>query len=143
MKSKLNRVKIQTQKETELIDITDQIHQIVEESGVSEGTVFVMSLHTTTAITVNEGLPDLEIDIADTIQRLVPDEQVYMHARFLETDGQMAINAPSHLRGALLGFQVFFPIQDHKVVRGARQTIYFVELDGPQERTYVLQVLGE
>ena len=55
----------------------------------------------------------------------------------------MAVNAPSHLRGALLGFQVFFPIQDHKVVRGARQTVYFVELDGPQERTYVIQVIGE
>jgi thiamine phosphate synthase YjbQ (UPF0047 family) len=28
-------------------------------------------------------------------------------------------------------------------VKGTRQTIYFVELDGPQERTYVVQVLGE
>ncbi len=143
MKSQLHRFKIQTHKETELIDITDQIHQIVQESGVSNGTVFVLSLHTTTAITVNEGLPDLEFDIANTIQRLVPEEQVYRHARYLESDGQMAVNAPSHLRGALLGFQVFFPIQDHKVVRGARQTVYFVELDGPQERTYVIQVLGE
>ena len=143
MKSQLHRIKIQTHKETELIDITDQIHQIVQESGVSNGTVFVLSLHTTTAITVNEGLPDLEIDIANTIQRLVPEEQVYRHARYLGSDGQMAVNAPSHLRGALLGFQVFFPIHDHKVVRGARQTVYFVELDGPQERTYVIQVLGE
>jgi thiamine phosphate synthase YjbQ (UPF0047 family) len=55
----------------------------------------------------------------------------------------MAINAPSHLRGALLGFEVFFPIENGRLVRGARQTIYFVELDGPQERTWVLQILGQ
>jgi len=28
-------------------------------------------------------------------------------------------------------------------VRGSRQTIYFMEYDGPLERTYVIQVLGE
>jgi thiamine phosphate synthase YjbQ (UPF0047 family) len=55
----------------------------------------------------------------------------------------MAINAPSHLRGALLGFQAFFPIEEGRLVKGARQTIYLVELDGPQERTWVLQILGE
>jgi thiamine phosphate synthase YjbQ (UPF0047 family) len=29
------------------------------------------------------------------------------------------------------------------MVIGARQTIYLVELDGPQERTFVVQVLGD
>jgi secondary thiamine-phosphate synthase enzyme len=105
--------------------------------------VFVLSLHTTTGLTVNEGLPDLEQDIADCLRELVPEGRAYRHARFLHEDGQMAINAPSHLRGALLGFQVFFPIVNGEVVRGVRQTIYFVELDGPQERTWVLQILGE
>ncbi len=143
MKSLLQRITIQTHEETELINITEKIHQVVADSGVQSGTVFILSLHTTTALTVNEGLPDLEIDIADTIQRLVPEELTYRHARYLPSDGQMAINAPSHLRGALLGFQAFFPILDGKIVSGSRQTIYFVELDGPQERTYVIQVLGE
>ena len=100
-------------------------------------------MHTTTGLTVNEGLPDLEADIADWIRRVVPEEHPYRHARFLHTDGQMAINAPSHLRGALLGFQAYFPVEDGEVVKGSRQTVYFVELDGPQERTYVIQVMGE
>ena len=29
------------------------------------------------------------------------------------------------------------------MVTGSRQTIYLVELDGPQYRTYVVQVMGE
>jgi secondary thiamine-phosphate synthase enzyme len=143
MKSVLKRLTLLTRRETELIDITAQVLQAVEESGVHSGTAFVLSLHTTTGLTVNEGLPDLEKDLADLIGNLAPEDHPYRHARFLASDGQMAINAPSHLRGALLGFQVFFPIEQGKLVTGGRQTIYFVELDGPQERGYLVQVLGE
>ncbi len=142
MKSIVKRFTIVTHHETELVNITDTVLQEVEAAGVQSGTAFVLSLHTTTGVTVNEGLDDLEQDIADSLHRLVPEGLPYRHARFLHEDGQMAINAPSHLRGALLGFEVFFPIENGRLVRGARQTIYFVELDGPQERTWVLQILG-
>ena len=105
MISIVKRVTLLTRREVEFIDITQEILRTVESSGVDTGTVFVLSLHTTTGLTVNEGLPDLERDIADLIRRLVPEDQPYRHARFLDSDGQMAINAPSHLRGSILGFQ--------------------------------------
>jgi secondary thiamine-phosphate synthase enzyme len=143
VKSILHRFEIQTHHETELINITPRVLEEVRASGVQNGTVFVLSLHTTTAITVNEGLLDLEKDITEMIQELVPDDHTYFHSRYLPSDGQMAVNAPSHLRGALLGFQVFFPIENGSIVTGSRQTIYFVELDGPQYRTFVIQIMGE
>jgi secondary thiamine-phosphate synthase enzyme len=142
MKSLIYRQTIQTSYETELINITPEVHRLLQESGVQSGTLFVLSLHTTTGITVNEGLPDLEADIANTLEKLIPDTAIYRHARYLPSDGQMAVNAPSHLRGMLLGFEVFFPIEDGKLVTGSRQTIYFVELDGPQSRNYVVQIFG-
>lgn len=143
MKSIIHRIEIQTRHEIELINITKKVHQLVESSGVKSGTAFILSLHTTTALTVNEGIPDLEADISNFIQKIVPDDNHYNHARYLPSDGQMAVNASSHLRQALLGFQVFFPIENGKLVTGSRQTMYFVELDGPQYRTYVIQILGE
>jgi secondary thiamine-phosphate synthase enzyme len=143
MINRIERVRILTREEVELIDITPVVLETVKSSGVRTGVVFVLSLHTTTGLTVNEGLPDLEADLADWLRRLVPEDRPYRHARFLHSDGQMAINAPSHLRGALLGFQTFFPVEDGQVLKGNRQTVYFVELDGPQERTYVIQVMGE
>jgi secondary thiamine-phosphate synthase enzyme len=93
MKSVLQRLTLLTRRETELIDITAEVRRAVEESGVRSGTAFVLSLHTTTGLTVNEGLPDLEKDIADFLQALVPEDHPYRHARFLHSDGQMAINA--------------------------------------------------
>ncbi|HOX32864.1 MAG TPA: secondary thiamine-phosphate synthase enzyme YjbQ [Spirochaetales bacterium] len=141
--SVLRRVTILTRKEIELVDITPEIVRTVESSGVEDGTVFVLSLHTTTGLAVNEGLPDLEADIADFLAGLVPEERPYRHARFLHSDGQMAINAPAHLRGSMLGFEAFFPVAGGKIVKGSRQTVYFVELDGPQERTFAIHVVGE
>lgn len=143
MKTVYKEFRLITTQETEIINITDVIHQTVKNSGVQDGMVFIMSKHTTTAITVNEGLPDIEYDIKELIQRLIPDDHPYHHARFLHSDGQMAINAPSHLRSAMLGFEVFFPLNDGEMSTGGRQTIYFVELDGPQERTYCIKIMGD
>jgi len=55
----------------------------------------------------------------------------------------MGFNADSHLKSILGGIQCMFPIENGKIVRGSRQTIYFMEYDGPLERVYVVQVLGE
>ena len=143
MKIHSKEITLLTTEETEIINITDSVIQFVEESGINSGIIFVMSKHTTTGITVNEGLPDIEQDIRDFLQTIVPDDHPYKHARYLHSDGQMAINATSHIRGSLLGFEVYFPIEDGKLFRGGRQTIYFVELDGPVERTYFLKIMGE
>jgi secondary thiamine-phosphate synthase enzyme len=142
VKSFIKKIQINTVHETELINITDDVCKLIEDSGIRDGFVMVMSLHTTTAITVNEGLPDIEADIQSMLEKLVPSDEVYRHARFLPSDGQMAVNAVSHLRSALLGFECCFPLQDGKMVMGTRQTIYLVELDGPQNRTYLVQAIG-
>jgi secondary thiamine-phosphate synthase enzyme len=143
MKSVLKTIGIQTNQDTQVINITDLVRETAESSGLTNGVVYISTLHTTTAITVNEGLPDLEDDIVEMIQRLAPAGLNYRHARFLHSDGQMAVNAPSHLRGALLGFQCFFPLHEGKMITGGRQTIYFVELDGPLYREMMVHVLGE
>jgi secondary thiamine-phosphate synthase enzyme len=138
----LTRFGIQTSHDTELIDITERAREIVRGTGVGKGLATVMTLHTTTAITINEGLPDLEADILEFLQALVLSDGSYRHARFLHSDGQMAVNAPSHLRSAMLGMQVSLPIEDCELVLGQRQRIYFVELDGPLYREGIVHVLG-
>ena len=143
MKSILMKFSVQTEQEVQLIDITEIVKDLVANSGVTSGMAVISTMHTTTAITVNEGLPDLEDDLQDLLEKLVPRDGIYQHARFLHTDGQMAVNAPSHLKGALLGFQCIFGIEDRKLVKGLRHTIYLVELDGPQHRNLTLQILGD
>jgi len=143
MKIHLEKLGVQTKKEMEMINITDEVINVVERSGIRNGVVNVITMHTTTGITVNEGIPCLEEDTIDTLKRLVPEGLNYHHARYLDFDGRLGVNAHCHLRGMLTGINTMFPVENGRIVKGGRQTIYFVEMDGPCYREYCVQVLGE
>lgn len=140
---KLERVKVQTRKHEEAINITPQVEEVVAASGVRNGVVNVMTLHTSSGLLVTEGIPCLEEDIFTHFARLFPEQESYHHRRYLDFDGRMGFNAEAHLKSVVGGISCSFPIADGQMVRGSRQTIYFMEYDGPLERTYVIQVLGE
>ncbi len=74
MKTFSKEISIVTNIETEIINITDTVHQFVDECGVESGIIFVMSMHATTGITVNDGLPDIEQDIKDFLLKIVPED---------------------------------------------------------------------
>jgi secondary thiamine-phosphate synthase enzyme len=140
---KLERIKVQSRKSEEAINITPVVDEVVRKSGVRNGLVNVMNMHTTAGLLVTEGIPCLEEDILTHFARLVPEDEDYHHRRYLDYDGRLGFNADAHLKSVLGGISCSFPIEEGKVVRGSRQTIYFMEYDGPLERTYVVQVLGE
>lgn len=142
MKSIVIRKSIDTHHDVEVVDITDVVKSTVAETGVQDGIVYVTTMHTTSGISVNEGLPDVEADLVSMLERLAPEYGDYRHQRFLPSDGQMAVNSASHQRSHLTGMQVCFPIEDGRLVMGSRQTIYFDEFDGPLHREYVVHVLG-
>jgi secondary thiamine-phosphate synthase enzyme len=139
----VEKIFVKSQRSTELIRITDEVRRAVEMSGLKNGMVNVFTLHTTTAITINENDPRLEDDIARFMVKAVPEDDSYAHHRFYERDGRMAVNAYSHIRASLLGSNVTVPLQAGEMVLGARQNIYLVELDGPQMRGLAVQVMGE
>ena len=140
---KLERVKVQTRKSEEAIDITAKVDEVVAASGVKNGIVNVITLHTSSGLLVTEGIPCLEKDILNHFSRLFPEDQNYHHRRYLDYDGRLGFNADAHLKSVMGGISCCFPIEDGKVVRGSRQTIYFMEYDGPLERTYFVQIMGE
>ncbi len=142
MKSIVHRRHVETRRDVELIDITPAVLEAVASSAVTDGLAYVTTMHTTTGITVNEGLPDVEDDLTALLSRLAPEIGDYRHQRFLPSDGQMAVNSASHQRSLLTGMQVCFPIESGRLVTGARQTIYFAEFDGPLHRDYVVHVVG-
>lgn len=62
-----------------LSDITKQVQAVVEESGVLEGQVNVLSRHTTTAITINEMEGRLVDDARQYLLKLAPASYPYLH----------------------------------------------------------------
>ncbi len=136
-------ITILTKTYNEMDVITDQVEQIVAESGVQNGMVTVLTKHTTTGVTVNESLECLESDIAVFLGRLAPEDFPYSHARMLKDYGSTAGNPTGHLKAYVTGNHCHFPIIDGEVVRGGAQDVYFCEFDGPAKRTILVIVEGE
>ena len=143
MTIKLEKIKLQTRKSEEAIDITAKVEEAVARSGVKNGLLNVMTAHTSSGLLVTEGIPCLEEDILTHFSRLFPEDADYHHRRYLDFDGRLGFNADAHLKSVLGGISCTFPIEDGKIVKGSRQTIYFMEYDGPLERTYFVQIMGE
>ena len=140
---KLIEKQVVSKKEFDMILITDEVKKAVEESGITNGMVAVITKHTTTSIMVNESLPCVEKDIQATLERLVPTHGDYVPTHMLPTYGTCSGNAPGHLKSMLGGNHCIFPVIDGKMHCGGAQDIYFVELDGLQIRKYMIEIMGE
>ena len=140
---KLVENQVVSHKEFEMILITDEVKKAVEESGIKNGMVAVITKHTTTGIMVNEALPCVEKDIELQLDRLVPNDYPYVHTHMLPIYGTCSGNAPGHLKSMLTGNHCIFPVIDGQIVRGREQNIYFGEMDGLQIRKYLIEIIGE
>lgn len=135
------RLRLSTRHATEFIDLTGRLEHLVEESGIGSGVLNVQTLHTTTAIIVNEHEPRLLDDLRALLEYLVPDNGDYRHDVNLAT-GERA-NGHSHCRAALLSPSVSLTVTDRRLLLGRWQRVFLVELDGPRDRDVSVIVLGE
>jgi secondary thiamine-phosphate synthase enzyme len=120
---------VETETQTEVVDITDSVRSAVPDNATGVCTVFVR--HTTGGVVVNEEETNLIGDIEDFLGEVVPDDG---HAHDT-LDG----NADSHLRAALVGSDVSVPVEDGEPALGRWQSILFVECDGPRTREVVVE----
>jgi secondary thiamine-phosphate synthase enzyme len=125
---------IQTTTQTELIDITDRVRAVVGESGIKDGICVISTRHSTGSIIINENERGLRNDILEMLENLVPENKSYAH-------NQIDNNAHAHLRAVLLGMSETVPVEDGHPVLGTWQSIFFVELDGPRNRTVNIKIM--
>lgn len=125
---------IQTTARTELIDITDRVRAVVKDSGIKDGICVISTRHTTSGIIVNENERGLRADILDMLGSLIPGDSNYAH-------NSIDNNADAHLRAVILGMSQTIPIEDGHLVMGTWQSIFFVELDGPGNRTINVKMI--
>lgn len=132
---------IHSRERFEVRNITDLVRSLPALAEVTHGVVHLQSLHTTTALFLNEFQDALLQDVREMLQRLVAETERYFHNDPAHSDCDRH-NATSHLRSLLLGNSVTIPIQEGKLLLGRFQSVLFAELDGPQTRQIVAQVMG-
>jgi secondary thiamine-phosphate synthase enzyme len=129
---------------TEFVDITDRVRSIVAQSRVDTGLVNVQTLHTTTAIVVNEHEPLLFDDFGWMLEAIAPSKRHYRHdsdARTVNAVPGERLNGHAHCRALLLATSSCLNVADSAPVLGRWQRIFFVELDGPRDREVSVLVL--
>jgi secondary thiamine-phosphate synthase enzyme len=133
------QISITTSGHSDMHDITQEVAQIVAESGIGTGTAHVFNVGSTAAVGTIEFEPGLERDLPSILDKLIPPSRNYGHEQAWH-DG----NGHSHLQATLLGPSLVVPVALGKPVLGTWQQIFHLECDvRGRERTVVVTVTGE
>ena len=129
-------LKVTTERQSQLIDITQRVRDALAGQEGSAALVYVP--HTTAGVTINEHAdPAVARDFETALERIVPSDWPWEHIE----EGEE--NAPTHIRAAFMGPSVLIPLwDDGTLALGTWQGIFFCEFDGPRERSVFVSVLA-
>lgn len=153
------------------LDVTDHVRDAIAASGVTTGTVAVMSPHTTCSVYFDEFAHDIAEDGNDFLQhdldaaltRMFPPQTEFPpaqgysypgdeHFRIVETwpdaavylpggDRSQLLNADAHLKASILGSSETFPVLDGKLALGPTGYVFFVDFDRARSRTRTCHII--
>jgi len=122
---------IRTEKQEGLYDITNEVKNFVESSGIQIGIVNVYGRGATCAIIIQENWDEsVQLDMINLLRKIIP-PGVWQHD--LE-DG----NGDAHLKSGILGPDASIPIINGKLGLSRWQNIFFCEFDGPREKREIV-----
>jgi secondary thiamine-phosphate synthase enzyme len=130
----MKEVKIQTNSQSEMIDITSLVQAAINEEKIKKGICIIFVPHTTAAVTINENAdPDVPKDIITALEKNFPQNGHYRHV-----EG----NAPAHIKSSLVGISALVLIEAGRLVLGTWQSVFFCEFDGPRSRKIFLSIIS-
>ena len=148
-----------------VIDVTKQVRDIVERSGVKNGNFLVFTGHTSCSVQIQEfsdgqtawGTELIMQDLINCLAKIAPtctNEGMYLHPNQAHIEGavkerdekpEWCLNTDGHVRSIIMGRSVTVPIIDGEIQLGDFGLIYFADWDQTRgrTRTVMVQVMGE
>ena len=119
--------------------ITDQVQDKVDKSGVRNGVVTIFVQHTSCSLTMMENAaPAARRDVERFFEQLVPEDADYEH------DDEGPDDMPSHIRMVLTRTNENVPIVDGKMELGTWQGLFLFEHRRDAHRRKVsVTIIGE
>ena len=122
------------------LNITPQVDELVERSGIQEGLCLVNAMHITASVFINDDEPGLHEDYKHWLESLAPFDaspQRYAHNRTGED------NADAHLKRQVMGREVVVAITKGRLDFGPWEQIFYGEFDGRRPKRVLVKVIGE
>ena len=138
VQAKNQMLTVETTAATDVIDLTPNVKDIVDESEIRQGLACLSVPGSTGALTTIEYESGVVNDLCRAIDRLIPQEMTYEH-NLRRGDG----NGYSHVRAALLGPSLTVPVIDGQLSLGTWRQIVLVDFDNrPRRCKIIAHVIG-
>jgi secondary thiamine-phosphate synthase enzyme len=136
---------LETQPGINIHNLTPIIQKVLATTSIKNGQIIVFCRHTTTAVAINEYEVRLLEDIKVHLDKLAPTAAKYLHndLHLRDVPPDEPINAHSHLMAMMLNNSEIIPVVDGELGLGTWQSVLFFELDGPRQRSVLIQISGE
>ena len=121
------------------INITPQVREALQESGIQEGLCLVNAMHITASVFINDNESGLHHDYEEWLERLAPHAPIsqYQHNRTGED------NADAHLKRQVMGREVVVAITKGRLDFGPWEQIFYGEFDGRRRKRVLVKIVGE
>jgi len=133
-------IELRTKSYCDIINITDRVQKIIQESNIKNGIINIHIPGSTGAISTIEYEPGLvKNDIEEFLESIIPYDANYKHHL---TWGDH--NGAGHLRSFLVKTSQTFPFRNKKLLLGTWEQIIFCEFDEKsRHRELTLTIIGE
>jgi secondary thiamine-phosphate synthase enzyme len=121
------------------VNITDQVKDCLQESGVKEGLVLVNAMHITASVFINDDERGLHNDYEAWLEKLAPHEPVSQYQHNLSGED----NADAHMKRQVMGREVVVAITQGKLDFGPWEQIFYGEFDGRRPKRVLVKIIGE
>ena len=122
----------------EFINITSDVEQCLQSSGVQEGLCLVNAMHITASVFINDDESGLHHDFEVWLEKLAPHAPTsqYRHNGYED-------NADGHLKRQIMGREVVVAITAGKLDFGPWEQIFYGEFDGRRKKRVLVKIIGE
>ena len=121
-----------------LVNITSQVRQALEESGIQEGLLLVNAMNITASVFINDDESGLHHDYEVWLEMLAPEKPYsqYWHNGFED-------NADAHLKRTVMGREVVVAVTGGRMDFGTWEQIFYFEFDGKRDKRALIKIIGE
>jgi secondary thiamine-phosphate synthase enzyme len=138
MKSYRKELFFQVRTRRAFINITPQVEECLQESGIKEGFVLCNAMHITASVFINDDEPGLHHDYEVWLEKLAPHAPVSQYQHNVGED-----NADAHMKRQVMGREVVVAVTKGKLDFGTWEQIFYGEFDGRRKKRVLVKIIGE
>lgn len=121
------------------INITGEVDECLEESGIKEGLCLVNAMHITASVFINDDESGLHADYERWLESLAPHEPISNYSHNLTGED----NGDAHLKRQVMGREVVVAVTEGRLDFGTWEQIFYGEFDGRRRKRVLVKIIGE